>query len=288
MSTRGMLGTRINEEFNRIIHTPEKDTNHLCELLLQYLPGVIGPLLNHSRLCQLSQSQDDVLQMAIEEILVNGMRTFNPDKGKFATYCGKIASNVCINIMQEIADNKADVLEEELLQLSIEESEKYPNMWGRSPESVLLQSEEMQKFADFCKEWTLKYLDTYMNLDYPVHKMVGSAYSLILSKKSLENTKDLSSPKWACEVLGNKSVEAGSQIFIDEMNRWIPYLNLSWGENFEHAKEEILFGKRTADVVYGEHFVPKHFENWDTGIRAKIRKTMGKEVFDKGKHFFSP
>lgn len=106
---------------------------------------------------------------------------------------------------------------------------------------------------------------------------------LILSKREKDNRKDLSSPRWAYETIGQRSVCDAGEAFEKELNEWIVNENVEWGFNYKRGLDDRYEDSKVADVIFSEQFTPKNIENWDTGIRTKIRKTIGKDEFEKKK-----
>ncbi len=84
-----------------------------------------------------------------------------------------------------------------------------------------------------------KYLHRMVNQKYRPYRTVGCCYTMVLFHRYHPGTKELSSPKWAFEVIRENTVEESADHFIEEMNDWIPKLHLYWGDDFLDGMEEI-------------------------------------------------
>jgi hypothetical protein len=97
---------------------------------------------------------------------------------------------------------------------------------------------------------------------------------MVLFQKYHPATKELTSPKWAFQKLEKDSVQKGADSFIAEMEEWFPDIFLVWGFNFIEAMFEKENGTYISNMVFGENFQVKDFENWSRRLQPKIKKCL--------------
>ncbi len=284
--TKKSLRQQINEEYALIAANPERGLDKICELLISHLPLVIGRHIYASVKNVDEDAIDEVLQTTMEEIIEKAFINYNEEKAEFATYCERIAVNNSIDYGNEWCKrwNNNDESFTDLAARNSDEEEKVG--WGdisseqsdsgdefhSNPERVIVKNE----FRSICKEWAEKFLNIFVNIETKPYKLVGSGYSIILSKKypTNDNKNDATSPNWALSQLSDKTVKKGADNFISEVNDWARIDTIKWGPNFGVNMRKEEFGKPISDIVFGEHFDRKSIENWDNSIRNKVRKQL--------------
>ncbi len=120
-----------------------------------------------------------------------------------------------------------------------------------------------------------------MDLKAKPYAIVASCFSLILFHKFNENTKELSSPGWAYTRLSPETVYAGADEFLEQMYSWMPKLKLRWSEGFAQACKEDIDDELVGNIVFGEQFKVKDFENWSRRCKEKVKAQL-EESFDEG------
>lgn len=267
-------GEQINDEYRLYCLDSSRGLERLSSLLLVYLEPIARMNLSivNSRVSQLDV--EDVIQNAIADILESGLNNFKDNKGQFATYCGRITTNKALDYRKKIVSRLLKETNDEEVMLAETWSDTDDNIvyFGSNPENIVLREEYYKQ----CRNWAEKFLKTYVNLDVKPYKLVGSGYSIILSKKypTNNNKNDLTSAKWAYDQIENLPVKNGAESFINEVNEWIKYTHLSWNADFEKALEDTEYGQPMGQLVFGQHFDRKSIENWDNSIRKKIKREM--------------
>lgn len=158
-----------------------------------------------------------------------------------------------------------------------EERELYHFSGGEvycNPEKLLIRQEKRLEQIEAVK----KYLHRMVSQKGKPYRTVGSCYTMILFHRHNPGSKELSSPKWAFETVREDTVEESADQFINEMNEWFPRLHLYWGDDFLDGMEEMEEGIYISDMVFGEHFKVKDFENWSLRLRWKMREELLEEV----------
>lgn len=279
MAEAKSLGEQINEEYIRLSEDPNRGLDTICEMLMDYLPGIIGRHIYMSARQARIEAVDEVLQNTIGDILEKGFTNFSPVKGKFASYCGQIAVNNALNYGKAwyerwgAIDGDEEAADENIADWSTESKiDKVGDTYHSNPENIVIKNE----YRILCKEWAEKFINTFVNIDTKPYKLVGSGYSIILSKKypTNNNKNDLTSPKWALDQLNDCTVQYGADSFISEVNDWTNIKTVNWSPNFDVNMKKEEFGQSIADIVFGEHFDRKSIENWDNSIRKKVKKEL--------------
>ena len=150
-------------------------------------------------------------------------------------------------------------------------------LYGESVEAVVLAEYEKLELIDRTKH----YLKLFVELPEKPYRLVSGCFSMLLFHKYFPKTRELSSPGWAFEQLVESSVELGADHFMEEMNEWMPYLSLYWSDEFLDGLYDIENGKQVGQLIFGEHFKKKDFENWIAGIRKKIKKKMSEVEYNR-------
>jgi len=83
-------------------------------------------------------------------------------------------------------------------------------------------------------------------------------------------------------VLSPKTVEAGAEQFLEEMRDWMPNVPFMWNADFLDAMDEIEDGVLVSDIVFGERFKTKDFENWSLRLREKLKQQLLENEMDLG------
>ncbi len=279
MAEAKSLGEQINEEYIRLSEDPNRGLDTICEMLMDYLPGIIGRHIYMSARQARIEAVDEVLQNTIGDILEKGFTNFSPEKGKFASYCGQIAVNNALDYGKAwherwgAIDGDEEAADENIVDWSNESKiDKVGDTYHSNPENIVIKNE----YRTLCKEWAEKFINTFVNIDTKPYKLVGSGYSIILSKKypTNNNKNDLTSPKWALDQLNDRTVQYGADSFISEVNDWTNIKTVNWSPNFDVNMKKEEFGQSIADIVFGEHFDRKSIENWDNSIRKKVKKEL--------------
>lgn len=142
------------------------------------------------------------------------------------------------------------------------------------PEKLFMKRERIRDQIQLVK----KYLHKIVNQTSKPYKTVGCCYTMILFHRHHSKTKELSSPKWAFDTIQENTVQKSADSFMEEMNEWFPQFHLVWGTVFLGGMEQEENDTRISDMVFGEHFTTKDFENWSFRLRKKMREELLEEV----------
>ena len=257
---------RIEEAFHRIQENRGGDEAELYELLLPYIQGLVQRFYHDPYQSYDSKTVEDITQDVMVDIFRKGLINFEEKNGKFTTYCGAIAKNKSIDAMRWQARHQVETEEE------IDSA-----VFGKSAEAVVMAGYAKLELI----ERTKRYLRLFVELPEKPYRLVSCCFSLLLYHKYFPKTGELSSPGWAFEQLAESSVELGADRFIEETNKWIPYVSLYWSDEFLDELDRVEFGQPVGQLIFGEHFKKKDFENWSIRIREKVKKKMAEAEYDQ-------
>lgn len=266
MHEKPSLGEKIEEAFHRIQENRGGDEAELYELLLSYIRGVVRHYYSNPYKTDNSETIEDITQDVLVDIFRLDLKNFEEKNGKFVTYCGVIAKNKTIDAMRWQARHRVETEEE------IDSS-----VSGKSAESMVMEEYEKLELIDRTK----RYLQLFVELPEKPYRLVSCCFSLLLFHRYFPHTSELSSPGWALEQLVESSVELGADRFIEEMNEWIPYVSLYWSDEFLDGLEQVEYGQPVGQLIFGEHFKKKDFENWGIRIREKVKKKMAEAEYNR-------
>lgn len=264
MHEKPALGEKIEEVFHRIHKNCCVDEAELYELLLPYIRGVVRRFYCNPYKMDNSEMIEDITQDVLVDIFRLDLKNFEEKNGKFVTYCGVIAKNKTIDAMRWQARHRVEAEEE--IDRSVSDE---------SVESLVVEGYEKLELIDRTK----RYLQLFVELSEKPYRLVSCCFSLLLFHRYFPNTSELSSPTWAFEQLLESSVELGADRFIEEMKEWIPYVTLYWSDEFLDGLYQVEFGKRVGQLIFGEQFNKKDFENWSVRIREKVKKKMAEAEY---------
>ena len=266
MNAEVTLGERIEEALHRFQEKQYMDEAELYQLLQPYVQGVVRRFYMNPYKLDNAEVIDDITQDVLMDIFRLDIRSFEEKNGKFVTYCGVIAKNKTIDAMRWQARHP-DEIEEEIDKALYEES----------VEAIVLAQYDKLELIDRTKH----YLRLFVELSEKPYRLVSGCFSMLLFHKYFPKTRELSSPGWAFEQLSENSVEIGADRFMEEMNEWMPYLSLYWSDDFLDELYEMEYGEQIGQLVFGEHFKKKDFENWAVAIRKKIKNKMSEAEYNR-------
>lgn len=259
----------IEAEYDAYCLDAGKNLDSMYEKLYQYLKGFTAMILKNAGHLD-ENALDEVTQETMAAIATDKIHTFQKKEAKFTTFCTVIAKNKAFNYVRRSRYSLCAYSEEEEKELYHAGGEEvYCN-----PEKLLIRQEQRLEQIEAVK----KYLHRMVNQKGKPYRTVGSCYTMILFHRHNPVSKELSSPKWAFETVREDTVEESADNFIDEMNEWFPRLNLYWGDDFLDGMEETENDIYISDMVFGEHFKVKDFENWSLRLRQKMREELLEEV----------
>lgn len=244
--------------------------DRMYEKLYTYLRGFVTNLLRNNG-CMDRDVAEDVVQDTMTEIATDKIHTFVKKEAKFTTFCTAIAKNKTLSYVRKVNRHclhEYDEMEEKTI-FNFGSNGTYSD-----PEKLFMKRERIRDQIQLVK----KYLYKIVNQTSKPYRTVGCCYTMILFHRYHSKTKELSSPKWAFDTIQENTVQKSADNFMEEMNEWFPKFHLVWGNAFLEGmalKEE---GICISDMVFGEHFTTKDFENWSLRMRKNMREELLKEV----------
>ena len=266
------LSQEIEAEYEAYLENPSHNLDPLYEKLFILMKRIITRHLSW-RDCVDEDIVEELTQEALLAIIKNGIDSFEKKEAKFSTYCGVIAKNKAgdwIRKNQRIVVSSDEEIERSSIALNDYLS------YG-SPEKKILELEYKLEQIAMVK----KYLQLLMDWPQKPYRTVSCGYTMVLFQKFHPSTKELTSPKWAFDTLKKNTVEEGADSFITEMQEWFPDIPFVWGADFLNAIDEIENETYVSDIIFGENFQVKDFENWSRRLQPKIKKCL-LEAQDEG------
>lgn len=261
----------IEAEYDAYCFDQSRNLDPMYEKLYLYLRRfTAGILKNAGRLDE--NVIEEVTQDTLAALATGKIHAFQKKEAKFTTFCSVIAKNKAFDYIKKARHSLCTYSEEE-------EKEIY-HISGRElysdPEKLLIMQEKRLGQIEAVK----KYLHRMVDQKGKPYKTVGSCYTMVLFHRHNPASKELSSPKWAFETVKDDMVEESADRFIEEMNAWYPGLHLYWGDDFLDGMDEMEEGVYISEMIFGEHFKVKDFENWSLRLRKKLRKELLEEVYE--------
>lgn len=254
------LKGNVEEEYQRYCTESNYDVNLLYEKLYDFLQYIVRKFMGQR---YYMDEIDDVVNETMEVIASKGLREFVKKEAEFSTYCAAIAKNKVNNLCKKHYRMLLDVDGE--LENRLESEECYP-----SPEYQMMILEKRLDQIALAK----KYIKMLMDWKQKPYRTVSCVFAMLLFHRYHPDTKELASPKWAYGELMSSTVVQGADRFVDEMQEWIPRLQVLWSDEFIDAMDALEDGIYVSDIVFGEHFKVKDFENWSLRLRQAIKKRL--------------
>lgn len=258
------LRADVEAEYDAFCANPDRDLQRLYELLFAYLKHMARKFMSENIYVDETEI-DDIASDALVVVATEALYTFKKEKAMFATYCAKIVKHKVWNWRRKrirICLDMDDEFEEHF------ESDNHSSY--RSPEYQILEYEHQLEMSALVK----KYIKTLMDWKQKPYRTVGCGFTMLVFQKHHPNTTELTSPKWAYGVLESKSVEQGAECFLEEMREWMPGVSFVWSDDFLDAMDEMEEEQLVSDIIFGERFKTKDFENWSLRLREKIKRQL--------------
>lgn len=259
------LSTDVEVEYDAFCSDPDRNMDGFYEKLFRYLKYMTWKFMNENRYVDESEIEDianEVLAYVATEVLY----TFQKEQAMFSTYCAQIVKHKVWNWKKKHSRILLDMegnLEQEV------GADGYSEAY-HSPERQLLDCESRLEMIHLVE----KYITIFMDWKQKPYRTVGCGFTMILFQKYHPHTTELTSPKWAFENLKACQVWQGAERFLQEMREWMPQLPLRWSSDFLDAMDEKEDGVYISDIVFGERFKVKDFENWSLRLREKLKRQL--------------
>ncbi|MGN0366120.1 MAG: RNA polymerase sigma factor [Suilimivivens sp.] len=256
---------KIEAEYDAYCEDDSRDLDSMYAMLSDYLKAVIAMTIKDGSYID-EDMVEELTQDALIAIATDKIHTFQKREAKFTTFCVTIAKNKALDYVRHRNRQRLfsfDEMEGEGAGFSSQD-------FYHNPESLLMQQERRLEQIETLRQ----YLQLLMSQKGKPYRTVGCCYTMVLFHRYHPDSKELSSPKWAFEEVREDTVEYGADRFVKEINVWFPRFNLYWGDAFLDGMEDKEEGIYISDMIFGEHFRVKDFENWSLRMRKKIREEM--------------
>lgn len=264
-------GQEIEEEYQTVKEDTSRGQEHLYELLWSYIAHIVEKTIRMMSGHADPTVVEDLTQETMLAVMREGMARFEAKNARFSTYCGAIAKNKCVDWIRKQRQRWVNEVDDTWIEnLSEKESDCHSD-----PQEILMKEQYRLSYI----EKTKKYLRMFIELPERPQKLVSCCYTLILFQRYHPVSKQLSSPVWSYEQLEGYTVETGADRFMHEINEWIPYLSLYWGDEFLDEMDQPCQQGYVRDIVFSEQYQIKDFENWSIRIRAKLKKQMTEQEY---------
>ncbi len=259
------LSADVEAEYDAFCMDPDRNMDAFYEKLFCYLKYMTWKFMNESRYVDESEIED-IANEALAYVATEVLHTFQKEQAMFATYCAQIVKHKVWNWKKKrrriLLDSEGD------LEQGVEASEY--SVSYRSPERQLLDCESRLEMIRLVE----KYITILMDWKQKPYRTVSCGFTMILFQKYHPHTTELTSPKWAYERLEQYQVWQGAEQFLEEMREWMPQVPLRWNNDFLDAMDETEDGIYIGELVFGERFKVKDFENWSLRLREKIKRWL--------------
>ena len=255
------LSAEVEAEYDAFCMEPNRTMDVFYDKLFRYLKYMALKFMNEADYVDESEIEDianEVLAYVADKVL----HTFQKKQAKFSTYCAQI-------VKYKVWNWKKKRVRELLGNEEEEEDSKYGVNY-QTPEHQQLALESQLEMIRLVK----KYIKVLMDWQQKPYRTVSCGFTMILFQKHHPHTTELTSPKWAYESLSPYQVWEGAERFLKEMREWMPQVPLRWSNEFMDAMDEKEDGAVIGEIVFGERFKVKDFENWSLRLREKIKKQL--------------
>lgn len=258
------ISEKIEEEYDAFCANPKRDLTRLYELLFIYFKYMASKFMKQTGCVDEDEIEDiasEVLAYVVEDVLYK----FKKKEAKFATYCAQIVKHKVWNWKKKRIRVWLDA------EGNLEENLTYGESDSNgSPEHRMLELEHQLEIIEMMK----KYIKALMDFKQKPYRTVSCGFTMVIFQKYHPNTTELTSPKWAYEELKLNTVEQGAERFLEEMREWMPGVPVMWNDAFLDAMDEKEEDTFVSDIIFGERFKTKDFENWSLRLRDKLKKQL--------------
>lgn len=273
------LCQEIEAEYDAFCADRSRDLSELYSKLFLYLKHEISRCIKSD-----SYGDDGAAEDLTQEVLIvitEIIHTFEK-KGtsQFALYCRLIARNKAFDYVKRRKHCK-NTSEEELESVvnKFDSSKIFSN-----PEKLIMEYEYRLELIAQLK----RYLRTMIDWPQEPYRTVASCYTTILFHRYHPDTKKLGSPGWAYETVEEKTVYESAERFMRELNEWLTHIRMDWSDEFLDAMDEMQDGESIGDIVFGQRFKVKDFENWSNRLRENVKKHLKERAVKEETEAFEP
>lgn len=259
------LSADVEAEYDAFCREPDRNMDAFYMKLFRFLKHMTWKFMNENH-CVDESEIEDIASEAMAYVATKVLHSFKKEQAMFATYCAQIVKN---KVWSWKRKRSRILLDREG---SLEQEAEVPeyDIDRHSPEQLLLACESQMEMIGLVK----KYITILMGWRQKPYRTVSCGFTMILFQKYHPDTTELTSPKWAFETLKQESVWQGAERFLQEMHEWMPQVSLCWSNEFMDAMDEMEDGTYISEIVFGERFRVKDFENWSLRLREKIKRQL--------------
>lgn len=259
------LAADVEAEYDAFCMASDRNPDALYEKLFRYLKYMTWKFMNENSFVDQAEIED-IANEVLAYVATDVLHTFQKEQAMFSTYCAQIVKHKVWNWKKKrirmLLDMDGDLKQE------VEASEYSSSC--QSPERQLLDYENQLEVIRLVK----KYITILMDWKQKPYRTVGCGYTMILFQKYHPHTTELTSPKWAYESLKEYQVCQGAEQFLMEMRDWMPQIPLRWSDEFWKSMDDMEDDRYISEIVFGERFKVKDFENWSLRLREKIKRML--------------
>lgn len=269
MSDYTTLSQEIEAEYDAFCLDKSRNLNTLYEKLFILIKYKICSRIKKGNYVD-EAAAEDLTQEVLLAIMSKGIYEFEKGEAMFVTYCSKIARNKAMDYVNKRNKRQIESIDDHQEVSAGEDAAAIYN----NPERLVMEYEYRLELIEELK----RYLKTMLNWPQAPYRTVASCFTTILFHKYHPKTKELGSPGWAYREVQDETVAESAERFIRELNEWLIYMRLTWGEDFYDRLDEEEEGCYVGDIVFSNRFTVKDFENWSSRLRSKVKKKLQEET----------
>lgn len=273
MSNLKLLGEEIEQEYRLYKSDTQRDLNSLFSKVSEYIRPTIAMMVKKGSYLD-EDSVEELTQDVMLTLVSGGLQKFQEGNARFATYCTKIAMNKAIDWGRKWTRHAESFYEGDEELNSYVESKLSAESSQLTPEQEYIKGEFVSEQHEAMK----KYLNILVNQSGKPYRTLGCCYTMVLYNLICVDSKELSSPKWAFDVMKDYDMQENADSFMDEFHKRMPHVELEWGDDFLNGMDEQENGIYISEMIFGEHFTKKDLENWTLRFRQKMRRELFEEV----------
>ena len=241
MGDLSILGKEIEQEYQLCRKDSERDINSLFTKVGEYIKPTIEMIIRKGNYLD-RESVEELKQDVLLVLAAGGLEKYQPGNAQFATYCTEIAKNKAIDWGRKWEKHAEEYYEGDKALNQFVERKLSSTILHLTPEQEYLRKEYVQERHALMK----KCLDILVNQDDKPYRTLGCCYTLVLFNLINEDSKELSSPKWAFEKMKEwVKAQGGDESYLEDLSRF-PEAPVSFG--VKAPKSGYLFSVNTEMV----------------------------------------
>lgn len=268
MNNYAVRTSQLDEAFE-IYKNDNGEQDRLCEMLYPYLKGIIAPMIKEKNYID-EEALEDLVQDIMLTLFDKELQRFEGINAKFSTFCYAIAKNKALTYITKRNKRRMENIDD-LYELEVKGAFGTPVAeLYKDPQLVYIIQETRLEMLELFR----KYIDCIMDSREKPYKVVSVCFSLILFHRYHPKTTMLGSPNWAYTCLKEMSVNQGADCFKNEINEWFKGIHFGWGVRQLLGRRGEENGLTIGEIIFGQHYTPKDFENWSVRMRKSIKNIL--------------